>query len=122
MIDYDAYDCDPRPPIRWRRIALLLAAVAAVLALTGLAHAQEGINRPPVCGTVANLNAEMAKYGEIPTGIGVTTNGGVVELYADPDDGSWTLLERSASRPDAVGVLRVDEGWQGRDSQPGEPS
>lgn len=41
MIDFDAYDCDPRPPLRWRRVVLLLAVVAAVLALTGLAHAQE---------------------------------------------------------------------------------
>lgn len=35
MIDheFDAYDCDPRPPLRWRRIALAVLTVAAGVAL-----------------------------------------------------------------------------------------
>lgn len=75
----------------------------AVLAASPVA-AQE-----PQCGPRDPFVKTLAdSYGESRVGVGIEARGGLVELYADPDDGSWTLL---VVRPDGIACM-VSEGHQ----------
>lgn len=130
MIDFDAYDCDPRLPLRWRRIAILLAAVAAALALTGLAHAQEdpqpGAAYPTrhiTCVERAELGPALAdQYGEHPAGMGVSATGQLIELYVDPHDGSWTMAAVDPASSGRARLIGAGEGWQSAKQAEGVPS
>ena len=63
-----------------------LAALAVLIATPAVAQ-------EPQCGPHANVAAVLADtYGESRIGFGMEARGGLVEFYADPLDGSWTIL------------------------------
>jgi hypothetical protein len=113
-IGEDHYRAQPYR-VSWARVAVLSAlALALAAAVASTAFAQEGINRPPVCGTPAEMAAALEPYGERQHGTGITSNGTVLVLWLDPADGSWTLTERSPSNPAASCVVKAGEGWHER--------
>jgi hypothetical protein len=82
-------------------------ALAAVLFLLP----SPGTSAGPVCGDRAKvIDSLAAKYAEEPVAVGVTPNGGVIEVLSAPDGRTWTIL---FTRPDQVTCLLVSgEAWQ----------
>ena len=78
--------------------------VLAILAGAADAAAQ------PVCGTRAILLKQLAsEYQEAPTGIGLDSNGSVVELLTSKG-GTWTLM---VTRPNGrTCLVGTGEAWQ----------
>ncbi|WP_114094515.1 hypothetical protein [Thalassospira xiamenensis] len=64
-----------------------------------------------VCGDRAKVIASLlAHYAEEPVAVGVTSNGGVIEVLSAPDGQTWTIL---FTRPDQVTCLLASgESWQ----------
>ncbi len=65
------------------------------------------------------LHADIAKwlesgYAETPVAIGLSANGGLVEVLASPDGETWTLV---TTTPKGVScVVIAGEAWDGRDT------
>lgn len=86
-------------------------AYAAVLFLLPSGPISAGQSVEPVCGVRAKVLAALsAKYSESPVAVGVTANGGLIELLSAPDGRTWTILY---TRPDQVACLVASgESWQ----------
>ncbi len=68
---------------------LLLSAALAVFLLFGSSPAQAA----PRCDTRGNvLQILSGKYQESPVAIGVTNNGGLVEVLTTADGGTWSII------------------------------
>jgi hypothetical protein len=82
------------------------AALAAIL----LVCAPTTVAAQSVCGTRATLLQELAKeYQEAPVGIGLASNGSVVELLTS-SRGTWTLM---VTQPNGTTCLiGTGEAWQ----------
>ena len=81
-----------------------LIAVLALIAATTTAAAQS------VCGERETLLKQLnAEYQEAPAGIGLASNGSVVELLTS-NGGTWTLM---VTRPNGTTCLiGTGEAWQ----------
>ena len=56
----------------------------------------------PVCGSHQSIAENLKKsYTETPVSMGVTTGGGIVEVYASPE-GTWTLV---VTQPNGMSCL-----------------
>ena len=87
--------------IRW-----VLIAVAATVVALGVAPALG----QTVCGDRVKLIAQLKKsYDESRSGLGLASNGHVVELYT-ADSGSWTILITMPGA--ATCVLGSGDGWE----------
>ena len=65
----------------------------------------------PVCGDRQKVLARLAdKYSEEPVAIGVTANGGVIEVLVAPDGTTWTILFTYPSGPSCL--VASGEAWQ----------
>ncbi|QDP58371.1 MAG: hypothetical protein Unbinned664contig1000_52 [Prokaryotic dsDNA virus sp.] len=86
-------------------------AWAAVLFLLQSGPTSAGQSVEPVCGVRANvLTSLAAKYSESPVAVGVTANGGLIELLSAPDGKTWTILY---TQPNQVTCLVASgESWQ----------
>lgn len=80
--------------------------VFAVLALTitpALAQQQQCAPRTKI------VEALSGRHKESRTGIGVTSQGAVLEIFSSPE-GTWTILETT---PDGTSCMRAaGEGWE----------
>ncbi len=86
------------------RLVLLAVAVVALVATARPASGEPCTSRADI------LDHLVIEYGEIPTAVGVTNKGGLVELLVDPVDDSWTLL---LSTPNGQScLLATGEGWR----------
>ncbi|NQU60576.1 MAG: hypothetical protein HQ512_05560 [Rhodospirillales bacterium] len=66
--------------------AILIAFVFALTLFAPAASAQ------PVCGSHNSITASLEKsYSEAPVAIGLTLDGGVVEVYSS-SEGTWTMV------------------------------
>jgi hypothetical protein len=67
----------------------------------------------PMCGNRQNIFSQLQKdFGEQPSGAGMASNGGLVELLTS-DNGSWTLV---MSYPNgATCLIATGENWQVKD-------
>lgn len=93
-------------------IAFLLAAIIFALTLNP-AHAA------PQCGNHDDIAATLAtKYGEALQSIGLAQDGTVMELYASPEAGTWTL---TVTLPTGQTCL-VAAGRGFQTVKPGEPA
>ncbi|MEQ9347750.1 MAG: hypothetical protein RIG26_15020 [Thalassospira sp.] len=82
-------------------------AVAAVLFLLPSLP----ISASPVCGDRAKVIASLAeKYSEQPVAVGVTSNGGVIEVLKAPDGETWTILFTYPTGPTCL--VASGESWQ----------
>lgn len=77
------------------RRTILAAGLAALLAWPAVAQPQCG----PRAGIVAMLTE---RYGEQPVAHGLTAGGAIMEMWADPDSGSWAV---TAARPNGAMCL-----------------
>jgi hypothetical protein len=76
---------------------LTLAALCALSALPALAQGN--------CTTRAALTVALAtSYSEAPVIMGITSTGAVLELWANPETGTWTVLTVT---PDGVACIRA---------------
>ena len=82
-------------------------AIAAVLFLL-LPHPTSA---SPVCGDRSKVISSLAdKYREEPVAVGVTANGGVIEVLKAPDGQTWTILFSYPSGPSCL--VASGEAWQ----------
>lgn len=90
--------------------ARLLAAIGLLLVLgTGSAIATEP-SAPP-CLAYDQAAAHLSKqYAERPVGVGLKTDGNVLQIFASRKTGTWTLL---SIRPDGTScVIAAGQHWQ----------
>ncbi|WP_417624971.1 hypothetical protein [Paremcibacter congregatus] len=65
----------------------------------------------PVCGDRAKvIDSLNAKYAEEPVAVGVTANGGVIEVLKSPHGESWTILFTYPTGPTCL--VASGEAWQ----------
>jgi len=84
-------------------------ALAAILFL--LLSPLISAHASPVCGDRSNvIDSLSAKYAEEPVAVGVTRNGGVIEVLKAPDGATWTILFSYPSGPSCV--VASGEAWQ----------
>lgn len=75
----------------------------------------------PVCGDrVKVIDSLSAKYAEEPVAVGVTSNGGVIEVLKAPDGKTWTILFTYPNGPSCL-VAR-GESWQDLEPKPKGPA
>ncbi len=91
-------------------VAPALAAVAFLSAPATTARAQTPAQAQQ-CDQRAKVIGHLAqKYQEAPVAIGVTTSGGMVEVLASGDGGTWTII---LSNPNGTSCLvAAGEGWR----------
>jgi len=66
--------------------------------------------RHATCGDRAELLAQLAeRYDETPQALGLSYDGGVLEVLVSPE-GGWTILVTYPLRPTCI--VAVGEGWQ----------
>lgn len=91
--------------VRWCGIA-----VAAVLFLLPW-PLTSGAEASPVCGDRSKvIDSLRAKYSEEPVAVGVTSNGGVIEVLKAPDGKTWTILFTYPAGPTCL--VASGEAWQ----------
>lgn len=84
-------------------------AVAAILFLLLLPLISAHAN--PVCGDRQKvIDSLLAKFSEEPVAIGVTSNGGVIEVLKAPDGQTWTILFTYPSGPSCL--VASGNAWQ----------
>ena len=84
----------------------LIAVVAGAVAVT-IPQALAS----PVCGDRSKvIDSLSAKYSEEPVAVGVTSNGGVIEVLKAPDGQTWTILFTYPSGPSCL--VASGEAWQ----------
>ena len=91
-------------------VAVLPALLIAV-SVTGAPAAAGGSGSPPVCAERAELVARLTgTFGERRQSYGLARGRGLVELYANPRSGTWTIL---LTRPDGTACLiAAGEAWE----------
>ena len=75
---------------------LKMAFIAALATSTFSIGAQAA----PACGKRDDVVAQLSeKYKEAPVGIGLASNGGLIELLAASNGTTWTLIVTLANGP-----------------------
>lgn len=91
----------------WKTVSLI-AVMAGGITLASPVTAQ---TVSPVCGDRTKvINSLSAKYSEEPVAVGVTANGGVIEVLKAPDGKTWTILFTSPNG--ASCLVASGEAWQ----------
>jgi hypothetical protein len=97
-------------------------AVTAAICTACAANTAIGQERPEPCGPRAEVVGQLAgNYGEEQHSVGLADqNLGLVELYVDPHDQSWTVV---LSKPDGSACLIASgTAWGGPLHKPGAPT
>ncbi|MFH1805351.1 MAG: hypothetical protein ABID63_10740 [Pseudomonadota bacterium] len=88
----------------WKAISLLTMLAATITIATPASAA------PPVCGDREKVLSNLsAKYAEEPVAVGVTANGGVIEVLKAPDGATWTILFTHPLGPSCL--IASGEAW-----------
>jgi hypothetical protein len=67
---------------------MVLAAILCSLAIISVANAQQ-----PSCASHADITMQLSeKYAEVPVALGVSNNGGVMEIFTSPNGTTWTIV------------------------------
>jgi hypothetical protein len=93
---------------------LLRTAFGVAVALTAVvSHTAEVRAQQSRCGPRQELVEVLRKkYRETPVAAGVTLSGGLVELLAQPDGATWTIM---VTTPEGTSCLvAAGEGWRFR--------
>ena len=88
-----------------KHLACLTAALfVATAALPAAAQQQVCTKRPDIIGHLAE------QYSEAPVGIGLSSNGGVIELLSSGNSKSWTII---ITMPDGNScVIAAGDSWE----------
>jgi len=83
--------------------ATALLAVAAAMVTVSAATTAEARQARQVCDKRTDVLTHLSKkYSEKPTAVGVTANGGIVELLSEKDGKTWTLI---VTMPNGISCL-----------------
>lgn len=86
---------------------LSVALVAALFVVPALAQVTVQMQ----CGDREKLIATLeGRYGEQKVGIGLDNRGPIVEVFANPETGTWTALLTPPDAPLSC-ILAAGEGW-----------
>lgn len=87
------------------KMILGLATAATVVFASSLANAQA------VCNERTKVLRHLSeRYKEAPVGMGLASNGAVLEVLSSKEGSSWTII---ATQPNGVScVLAAGESWQ----------
>ena len=98
------------PQIRRAIVRLVGPLAFAALVLLGGAAVGGAAQAAAVCGDRDQIlkNLEQ-RHAELPSAVGLSADGGVLEILVAPD-GGWTILVTYPERPTCV--LAVGEAWQ----------
>ncbi len=90
-------------------ILRVLGATALTLAL--LLGVRASASAQSVCASHAEVMKQLdGRYSESPIGMGLASNGGVVEMFSAVDGASWTI---AITTPDGrTCVLLAGEAWE----------
>ena len=94
-----------------RRTGIASSVFAAAVIATGTVFGTLGEARAEtLCGNHADVISTLGtRYAEAPVGMGLSRNGGVVELFAAADGETWTLV---LTMPDGRStIVATGEGW-----------
>jgi hypothetical protein len=104
---------------RVRKLGRLAAQLAGPIAFTAMVLAGASlVSAPPnaqtaarpVCGDRTEILKRLEqRHDETPRGLGLSADGGVLEILVSPE-GGWTLLVTYPKRPTCV--LAVGQAWQ----------
>jgi hypothetical protein len=85
-------------------------AAALLLSLSSAGAATQAAAQNPICGKRDSLVAQLErKYGEARQAVGLQGDNVIVEVYASPDTGTWTIL---FTRPNGVAcAMAAGEAW-----------
>lgn len=89
----------------WKK-SLRLVPFALALVLPGVANAE-----PMACSSRNDVLAQLARdYKESPVGIGLASNGGLLEVLTSGDGATWTII---ITMPNGTSCLMAaGESWQ----------
>jgi hypothetical protein len=86
-------------------LKIALIATLATASFSVSAHAA------PVCGKRDDVVAQLSeKYKEAPVGVGLASNGGLIELLAASNGTTWTLIVTLANGPTCL--VATGHDWQ----------
>ncbi|MSO77946.1 MAG: hypothetical protein EXQ87_13725 [Alphaproteobacteria bacterium] len=94
----------------WRTITGLAALGLCLTALPAAGQGSAG-GTPVRCDYRPAVVKQLAShYAEMPVGIGLAVNGGVVEVLASDSGASWTII---ITMPDGMSCLMASgRGWE----------
>ncbi len=92
-----------------KRVAVRISVVVA-FAFALLLHTAATVKAQPVCMPHDDFRVELHRnFSESPVAIAIASNGALIELYANRDRSSWTLV---MTRPAGIScVLVAGEEW-----------
>jgi hypothetical protein len=90
--------------------SLVIIALAAT-ASTVQAEASAPTAAEPICGRYGELRATLGRqFGEQPASTGLADDGSIMQVFAAPASGTWTIVTVD---PDGMAcVLAAGKGWQ----------
>ncbi len=93
-------------------------ALFAFVVMLALALAAAAALGQTICGSRDQVLKQLgSQYQEAPVGIGLASNGTIVELLTSPT-GTWTLLVTPPRGPTCL--MGTGEGWQAIERKPKE--
>lgn len=96
----------------------IMALIAALLLFLGAtyAFAQQG---PQCTATDKAYKVLYEEFKEVRLGLGLTPDGQLLEMWANPESGTWTLL---VTNPAGVScIVASGAGWQSSEHIFGDP-
>jgi hypothetical protein len=91
-------------------LARLIGPIAFTLLLLGNSAVSGPAAAAPMCGERDEILARLQqRHDESPTALGLSSDGGVLEVLVSPE-GGWTILITYPKRPTCV--VAVGEAWQ----------
>lgn len=103
----------PRPVVQ-------LAGSLVLLAVALGAFGTQAQSAPRPCGDRTELLKQLQqRHDETPRALGLSSDGGVLEVLVSPD-GGWTILVTYPKRPTCV--VAVGEAWQTLQLTSGDPA
>ena len=99
----------------------LLTAALIVFLLWPVPAAAQGQPQPESCAPLpfANLANIQSRYGEVNTGMGLSSNGWMVQRWVNLETDTWTITMRSPRG--TVCLLAAGEGWRPVERRPVAP-
>ena len=104
-------------------VAFLSCLLLTLLGLGGSGRAQEdeASPMPPYCHAYADVAQALAdRYHEAPVSLGVQSNGNLLQVFASPASGTWTVV--STSPAGLACILAVGESWESIAARPDRPA
>jgi len=86
---------------------------ASVMALTLTVGTAGEASAQPICAPHADMAQHLDKrYSELPTAIGIASNGRLIEVFTSADGATWTIV---MTTPDGQSCVVADgQSWDSR--------